>query len=35
MAVEELLMPENPVNELVLRDVVIYSALLIAFRLIG
>lgn len=35
IAVEELLIPENPVIELVLRGVVIYFALMIAFRLIG
>lgn len=35
MAIEELLLPENPVYELVLRGVVIYFALMIAFRLIG
>jgi uncharacterized membrane protein YcaP (DUF421 family) len=35
MSVEELLMPENPIYELVLRGVVIYFALMIAFRLIG
>ncbi len=35
MAVEELLLPENPVYELVLRGVVVYFALMVAFRLIG
>jgi len=35
MTVEELLVPESPFYELVLRAVVIYFALLIAFRLIG
>jgi uncharacterized membrane protein YcaP (DUF421 family) len=35
MALEELLVRENPVYELVLRGIVIYFALMIAFRLIG
>lgn len=35
MTVEMLLVPESPFYELVLRAVVIYFALLIAFRLIG
>lgn len=35
MTVEELLVPESPFYELVLRAIVIYFALLIAFRLIG
>lgn len=35
MSLELLLVPESPVHELVLRGVVIYFALLIAFRLIG
>jgi uncharacterized membrane protein YcaP (DUF421 family) len=35
MALEELLLPENPIYELVIRGIVIYFALMIAFRLIG
>lgn len=35
MPLEELLIPETPVYELVIRGVVIYFALLLAFRLIG
>ena len=35
MPLEELLIPETPIYELVIRGVVIYFALLLAFRLIG
>ncbi len=35
MSVEELMIPGTPIHELVFRGVVIYFALLVAFRLIG